>query len=147
VKNSAPVAHNFFWDSGNNKAHNVTVPKMEKWELPDPLAKESAPIQYKCTIHGWMTGYVRIFDTRTTRSLTRTRQFVIKNAPVQVPDRVLARERIRGGEGPAGEAIRDRRAVHRGEATRVRRQPEVSRSVSVLPRGVVYPARVAQDLA
>jgi hypothetical protein len=82
VKNSAPVAHNFFWDSGNNGAHNVTVPKMEQWKMPAALVKEAPPIQYKCTIHGWMTGYVRIFDHPYYALTDENGNFEIKNAPV-----------------------------------------------------------------
>jgi len=81
VKNSAPVAHNFFWDSGNNGAHNVTVPKMEQWKMPEALKKEAPPIQYKCTIHGWMTGYVRIFDHPYYAITDDDGRFEIKNAP------------------------------------------------------------------
>lgn len=82
VKNSAPVAHNFFWDSGSNGAYNVTVPKMESWKMPQPLAKENPPIQYKCTIHGWMTGYVRVFDHPYYAVTDENGNFEIKNAPV-----------------------------------------------------------------
>jgi hypothetical protein len=81
VKNSAPVAHNFFWDSGNNGAHNITIPKMDKWTMPDALKKENPPIQYKCTIHGWMTGYVRIFDHPYYAVTDENGKFEIKNAP------------------------------------------------------------------
>lgn len=81
VKNSAPVAHNFFWDSGANGAHNVTIPKNESWKMPTPLAKENPPIQYKCTIHGWMTGYVRIFDHPYYAVTDEDGKFEIKNAP------------------------------------------------------------------
>src|SRR5262249_13938036 len=50
VKNSPPVPHNFFWDTANNGNYNVTVPKMDKGEMPRALVKEAPPIQYKCTI-------------------------------------------------------------------------------------------------
>jgi hypothetical protein len=82
VKNSAPVAHNFFWDSGANGAHNVTIPKNEQWKMPAALVKENPPIQYKCTIHGWMTGYVRIFDHPYFAVTDDDGKFEIKNAPV-----------------------------------------------------------------
>jgi hypothetical protein len=81
VKNSAPVAHNFFWSSGNNGEYNVTVPKMEKWTLPEPIKAESPPIQYKCTIHGWMTGYVRVFEHPYYAVTDADGKFEIKNAP------------------------------------------------------------------
>ncbi|VTT96688.1 Uncharacterized protein OS=Blastopirellula marina DSM 3645 GN=DSM3645_19518 PE=4 SV=1 [Gemmataceae bacterium] len=81
VKNSAPVAHNFFWSSGSNGEYNVTVPKMEKWVMPEAIKAESPPIQYKCTIHGWMTGYVRVFDHPYYAVTDADGNFEIKNAP------------------------------------------------------------------
>ena len=82
VKNSAPVAHNFFWSSSNNGEYNVTVPKMEKWTMPEKITAESPPIQYKCTIHGWMTGYVRVFEHPYYAVTDDDGKFEIKNAPV-----------------------------------------------------------------
>jgi len=81
VKNSSPVAHNFFWSSGSNGEYNVTVPKMEKWTMPEAIKAESPPIQYKCTIHGWMTGYVRVFDHPYYAVTDADGNFEIKNAP------------------------------------------------------------------
>ena len=82
VKNSSPVAHNFFWNSGNNGNYNVTIPKMDQWVMPQPLQLESPPIKYSCTIHGWMTGYVRIFDHPYVAVTDENGYFEIKNAPV-----------------------------------------------------------------
>jgi hypothetical protein len=81
VKNSAPVAHNFFWDSSDNSSYNITVPKMETWKMPQPLKKENPPIQFKCTIHGWMTGYVRVFDHPYFAVTDENGNFDIKNVP------------------------------------------------------------------
>ncbi|MBA4066252.1 MAG: hypothetical protein C0501_21560 [Isosphaera sp.] len=81
VKNSAPVAHNFFWSSGSNGEYNVTVPKMEQWKMPQAIAAEGPPIQYKCTIHGWMTGYVRVFEHPYYAVTDADGKFEIKNAP------------------------------------------------------------------
>ena len=47
VKNSAAIAHNFFWDSGNNGSFNVNVPAGGQWKMPAALVKETPPIQYK----------------------------------------------------------------------------------------------------
>jgi len=82
VKNSAPVPHNFFWNSENNGSFNVTIPKMDQWKLPAPIVAESPPIQYKCTIHGWMTGYVRVFEHPYYAITDEDGKFEIKNAPV-----------------------------------------------------------------
>ncbi len=107
VKNSAPVAHNFFWDSGNNGSYNVTVPKMESWKMPAALVKEAPPIQYKCTIHGWMTGYVRIFDHPYYALTDEDGKFEIKNAPAGKFRIVFWHENgVRGGApGRFGEQI------------------------------------------
>jgi hypothetical protein len=81
VKNPAPVPHNFFWSSANNGEVNQTIPKMDEYKMPSPLAPEGPPIQYKCTIHGWMTGYVRIFDHPYYAITDEDGKFEIKNAP------------------------------------------------------------------
>jgi hypothetical protein len=81
VKNQAPVPHNFFWNSENNGSFNVTIPKMDQWKLPAPVVAESPPIQYKCTIHGWMTGYVRVFEHPYYAITDDNGNFEIKNAP------------------------------------------------------------------
>ena len=81
VKNPAPVAHNFFWDSGNNGTHNPTLAAKTDWKMPKPLVKEGPPIKYNCTIHGWMTGYVRVFDHPYYALTDEDGKFEIKNAP------------------------------------------------------------------
>jgi hypothetical protein len=82
VKNPAPVAHNFFWSSQFNGEENKTVPKNEQYSLPNPLVAESPPIKYSCTIHGWMNGYVRIFEHPYYAVTDADGKFEIKNAPV-----------------------------------------------------------------
>jgi hypothetical protein len=82
VKNPAPVAHNFFWDSTYNGTHNPTIAPKTDWKMPAPLKAESTPIQFKCTIHPWMTGYVRVFDHPYYAVTDEDGKFEIKNAPV-----------------------------------------------------------------
>jgi hypothetical protein len=107
VKNSAPVPHNFFWSSSNNGEFNVTIPKMGDWKMPQPLVSETTPIQYKCTIHGWMSGYVRVFDHPYYAITDEDGKFEIKNAPVGKFRIVYWHESgIRGGaKGRFGEPI------------------------------------------
>jgi hypothetical protein len=81
VKNPVAFAHNFFWDSANNGSHNVNVPAPGQWKMPKPLVQEATPIQYKCTIHPWMAGYVRIFDHPYFAVTDEDGKFEIKNAP------------------------------------------------------------------
>jgi len=82
AKNPAPVAHNFFWSSGSNGEYNVTIPKESEWKMPEALKSETAPIQFKCTIHPWMNGYVRVFDHPYYATTDENGNFEIKNAPV-----------------------------------------------------------------
>ena len=82
VKNPAPVQHNFFWSSNNNGEVNQTVAKMDEYKLPNALVAESPPIKYSCTIHGWMNGYVRIFEHPHYAITDADGKFEIKNAPV-----------------------------------------------------------------
>jgi plastocyanin len=81
VKNTAPIAHNFFWISANNGELNQTIPANGQFRFPAPLVAESVPISFKCTIHPWMSGYLRIFDHPYYAVTDDTGAFVIKNAP------------------------------------------------------------------
>jgi plastocyanin len=81
VKNPAPVNHNFFWTSANNGNLNVNIPPGLKHVFAQPLVAEASPIQYKCTVHPWMTGYVRIFDHPYYAVTDADGRFEIKNAP------------------------------------------------------------------
>ncbi|QEG31047.1 hypothetical protein GobsT_58680 [Gemmata obscuriglobus] len=107
VKNPSPVAHNFYWESGNNGSHNPNLPKQTDWTMPTPLVKESAPIQYKCSVHPWMTGYVRIFDHPYYAVTDENGNFEIKNVPAGKVRIVYWHENgLRGGvKGRAGETI------------------------------------------
>jgi plastocyanin len=81
VKNSAPVAHNFFWSSELNGALNVNIPAGGKHTFPKPLVAESSAIPFRCTIHPWMSGTVRIFDHPYFAVTNEDGKFEIKNAP------------------------------------------------------------------
>jgi hypothetical protein len=114
VKNPAPVPHNFSWSSNNNGEYNPTVPKMDQWVMkaagatePWKLVAEGPPIKYNCTIHGWMTGYVRIFDHPYYAITDADGKFEIKNAPVGKYRIVYWHENgLRGGAaGRFGEEI------------------------------------------
>jgi len=107
VKNPAPVVHNFFWSSANNGDYNPNIAAKTDWKMPKPLVKEDSPIQYKCTIHGWMTGYVRIFDHPYYAVTDEDGKFTIKDAPVGKYRIVFWHENgVRGGaKGRFGEPI------------------------------------------
>jgi len=81
VKNPAPVAHNFFWSSINNGELNVSIAAKESYKFKKPLEAESFPIPFRCTIHPWMSGQVRIFDHPYYAVTDENGQFTIADAP------------------------------------------------------------------
>src|SRR5262249_1984395 len=112
--NSAPVPHNFFWSSGNNGEYNVTVPAGAQWTLgsdpkqPQPLVAENVPIGYKCTIHPWMNGWVRIFDHPYYAVTDDGGRFGIKNGPAGKWGLVVWHEKVGflgGAKGRLGTEI------------------------------------------
>jgi hypothetical protein len=108
AKNSAPVAHNFFWTSANNGEFNVTVAKESEWKMPQPLVAESSPVQFKCTIHPWMSGYVRVFDHPYYAVTDADGKFEIKNAPVGKFNMIVWQEKsgfLGGRDGRFGQPV------------------------------------------
>ncbi len=81
VKNPAPVPHNFFWTSSNNGDFNPNIPAKNQFKFPQPLVAESTPIPYKCSIHPWMSGVVRVFDHPYYAVTDDDGHFTIPNAP------------------------------------------------------------------
>jgi hypothetical protein len=102
VKNPAPVPHNFFWPSANNGNHNPNIPPGGTFKLPNPLAAETTPIQYKCSIHPWMSGIVRIFDHPYYALTDDDGNFTIPNAPVGAYRVVVWHEKTGFLGGPPG---------------------------------------------
>src|SRR5262245_24030401 len=107
VKNPAPVPHNFLWHSTENGEHNIVIPATNQWKMPKPLVAETGPLQCSCTIHGWMKGYVRIFDHPYYAVTDEDGNFEIKNAPAGKFRIVYWHESgLRGGaKGRFGEPI------------------------------------------
>lgn len=81
VKNPAAMVHNFFWASEKNDQYNPNIPAQGEWKMPKPLVAENTPIPFKCTVHPWMSGYVRIFDHPYYAVTDENGNFEIKNAP------------------------------------------------------------------
>lgn len=80
AKNSAPVAHNFSWSSANNGEHNPIIPAGGEYKI-GPLNGENSPIPYKCTIHPWMNGQVRVFEHPYHAITDDDGNFTMANAP------------------------------------------------------------------
>lgn len=79
-KNSAPVPHNVNYSS-DTESINPTLPPGKSLVLPNPLKAQSTPIPFKCDIHPWMAGRVRVFDHPYFATTDENGNFEIKNAP------------------------------------------------------------------
>jgi hypothetical protein len=82
AKNSAQVPHNVRW-SGHplkNPGGNIIVPPGGKHEIKD-LKADRLPVEVKCDIHKWMTGYIRVFDHPYFAVTDADGNFEIKNTP------------------------------------------------------------------
>lgn len=81
AKNSAPVAHNVNWTGGlKNPGNNVILPAGKDQQIKD-LVADKYPIQLKCNIHPWMTGWVRVFDHPYFAVTDADGKFEFKEAP------------------------------------------------------------------
>jgi plastocyanin len=108
VKNPAPVAHNFFWSSANNGELNVTIASKESYKFKKPLEAEGHAIPFKCTIHPWMSGQVRVFDHPYFAVTDEDGRFTIKDAPAGNYRILYSHENVGfkgGAAGRFGDAI------------------------------------------
>ena len=107
VKNSAPVPTTSSGRSGNNGEFNATVPKLDAVQDAERLVRKGRPIQYKCTIHGVDDRLRSHLRPPVLRRDRRRREVRDQERPGrEVPDRVLAGERLPGGaQGRFGDPI------------------------------------------
>jgi hypothetical protein len=81
AKNSAPIAHNVNWTGGaKNPGNNVIVPPGQEVKIDD-LVASPFPVSVSCNIHGWMKGWVRIFDHPYYAVTDEDGNYEIKGAP------------------------------------------------------------------
>jgi hypothetical protein len=107
VKNSAPVNHNFKYDSDNNGTNNWNTPPGQSQKFPKPLAAEPRPIAFECNVHPWMKGQIRIYDHPYFALTDADGKFEIKDAPAGKYRIVFAHEGgfHKGAAGRNGEPI------------------------------------------
>jgi hypothetical protein len=82
VKNTAPIAHNVNWAGGQvkNPGGNVIVPSGKDHKVTN-LKADKAPVGISCNIHGWMKGWIRVFDHPYFAVTDADGKFEIKDAP------------------------------------------------------------------
>jgi hypothetical protein len=83
IKNSASIAHNTYMNGGATGPNiNPLIPSNGKFVLDAAKIKaRSIPIMYTCSIHGWMKGYVGVFNHPYFAVTDADGKFTIKNAP------------------------------------------------------------------
>jgi plastocyanin len=81
VKNSATIPHNTNF-SGNGLEFNNTIPAGKELEAPGAFKADRRPAIFKCDIHPWMEGRVRVFDHPYFAVTDKDGKFEIKDAPV-----------------------------------------------------------------
>lgn len=78
-KNSSGIAHNFKYDGAKNSG-NPLIPAKQEFKIDD-LKADARPISMSCSIHGWMKGYIRVFDHPYFAVTDKDGNFEFKNAP------------------------------------------------------------------
>lgn len=78
AKNSSTIAHNMKYD-GRKDSGNPLIPAKQEVKLD--LKADDRPIAVSCSIHGWMRGWVRVFDHPYFAVTDKDGKFEIKNAP------------------------------------------------------------------
>lgn len=83
VKNSSPITHNVRWESANalkNRGDNKSIASGKSIEIGD-LRQDRLPLTVSCSIHPWMKGFVRVFDSPYFAITDGDGRFEIKLAP------------------------------------------------------------------
>lgn len=102
VANLAAVPCNFVWDSANNGVANVLIAPGRTFQLPAPLAAETAPIVYKSALAPQAVGYVRVFDHPYAALTDADGRFELRDAPVGKYRLVYWHEKVGFKDGKAG---------------------------------------------
>jgi hypothetical protein len=106
VKNSSPALHNTNWAGfGKNAGGNLALPAGGKPIVIDDLKADRFPIKLQCNIHGWMTGYMRVFDHPYYALTDEDGKFEIKLAPAGPAQLVIWHDSGWGPGGKPGNAI------------------------------------------
>ncbi len=82
-KNSASISHNTYMNGGaaGPNMNPLLPPKGEAVLEGSKLKARTIPIPYSCSIHGWMKGYVGVFNHPYFAVTDADGKFTIKNAP------------------------------------------------------------------
>lgn len=79
-KNSATIPHNTNYSS-DIESFNVNIPPASEKKLEKPLAAQNTPVTFKCDVHPWMAGRLRVFDHPYFAVTDKDGKFEIKGVP------------------------------------------------------------------
>jgi len=81
-KNSSEIAHNVKIDGGaTNPNINPIIPAGKQYEVNGWSATGLGAVPMSCSIHGWMKGYIRVFNHPYYAVTNDKGEFEIKDAP------------------------------------------------------------------
>jgi len=81
IKNSAEFSHNAKYETDNNGADNPLIPAGQKIQIPFKVP-EPKPVKVICSIHPWMSAWIRAFDHPYFATTNETGDYEIAKAPV-----------------------------------------------------------------
>jgi plastocyanin len=79
-KNSATIPHNTNYSS-DAESFNVNIPAASEKKLDKPLVAQTTPVTFKCDVHPWMAGRLRVFDHPYFATTDKDGKFEIKDVP------------------------------------------------------------------
>lgn len=80
IKNSSPIPHNAKYGGFGNKGDNPLIPAGGK-HVADDLKPSIWPVKMECSIHPWMSAWVRVYDHPYFAVTDENGSFEIKLAP------------------------------------------------------------------
>lgn len=114
-KSSDAVIHNVRYTGFSNPAQNITLPANGKYETK--FSKERLPVELKCDVHPWMSGWIMIMDHPFVAVTDAEGNFEIKGVPAGTQNLVVWQPKA--GYVTAGAARGTPVTVKAGEVTTV----------------------------
>jgi hypothetical protein len=115
IKSSDPVGHNVRFAGFSNTGVNTMVAPNGKFEIK--LDAEKRPMELRCDIHTWMTGYLLVLDHPFFATTATDGSFEIKDVPAGSQNLVVWQKKV--GFANAGYGIGMPVTVKAGEVTDV----------------------------
>jgi plastocyanin len=83
MKNTSQISHNVNWSGGaKNPGDNKIIPAGKNLTMTPKLKASKQVVGVTCNIHGWMRGWIRVFDHPYYAVTDEDGKFEIKDAPV-----------------------------------------------------------------